>query len=83
IEAGEAAEPFTFGDLRRTIATRLQELGVSMDVRAHLQSHGLGGLLQRHYEKHGYMAEMREALEKLHRYCAGTGKVVAMSKARA
>ncbi|MHB1799092.1 MAG: site-specific integrase [Vulcanimicrobiaceae bacterium] len=81
--AGEAAEPFTFGDLRRTIATRLQELGVSMDVRAHLQSHGLGGLLQRHYEKHDYMAEIHAALEKLHRYVAGTGKVVAMPRARA
>lgn len=83
LAAGETAEPFTFGDLRRTIATRLQELGVPMDVRAHLQSHGLGGLLQKHYEKHSYMAEMREALEKLHRYCTGAGKVLAMPKARA
>lgn len=71
VEAGAATGPFTFGDLRRTIATRLQELGVSVDVRAHLQSHGLGGLLQRHYEKHGYLAEMRDALEKLRRLVAG------------
>ena len=82
LAADETAEPFTFGDLRRTVATRLQELGVSMDVRAHLQSHGLGGLLQKHYEKHSYMVEMREALEKLHRYVASTGKVTIL-KARA
>ena len=82
VEAGEAAEPFTFGDLRRTIATRLQELGVSYDVRAHLQSHGLGGLLQKHYEKHDFMTEMREALERLYRMIAGSrGKVVQLHQA--
>ena len=71
VEAREASGPFTFGDLRRTIATRLQELGASYDVRTQLQSHGLGGLLQKHYEKHDYIAEMREALECLHRVIAG------------
>lgn len=56
---------FTIGDLRRTVETRLAALGISMDVRAQLQSHGLGGLQARHYNRHDYADEKRHALEKL------------------
>ena len=37
-------------------------LGVSSDVRAQIQSHGLGGIQARHYDRHDYMPEKREAL---------------------
>ena len=70
-EAGEAA-PFTAGDLRRTVETRLAALGVSQEVRGQLQSHGLGGVQQRHYDRHSYQSEKREALERL--YDLMTGK---------
>ena len=44
-EAGELEKgPFTAGDLRRTVETRLAAVGVSAEVRAQLQSHGLGGI---------------------------------------
>ena len=33
------------------------------DVRAHLQSHGLGGVQKRHYDRHEYALEKRSALE--------------------
>ncbi|NDY95457.1 site-specific integrase [Wenzhouxiangella limi] len=65
VEAGEAAEPFTLSDLRRTIETRLAAEGVPLEARAHLQSHGLGGLQARHYDKHSYSAEKLAALKKL------------------
>jgi integrase len=50
-------------DVRRTAETTLARLGVSRDVRAQLQSHGLGGVQQRHYDRHDYAAEKRGALE--------------------
>jgi len=68
---------FTPGDLRRTVETRLAAAGVSVDVRAQLQSHGLGGVQARHYDRHDYLAEKRDALETLHRLLtADPGKVV-------
>lgn len=65
-EAGELTHGnFTAGDLRRTVETRLASLGVSADVRAQLQSHGLGGVQARHYDRHDYLEEKLHALEQL------------------
>lgn len=68
--------PFTAGDLRRTVETRLAAAGVSEKVRAHLQSHGLGGVQSRHYDKHEYLDEKRAALETLHRIVTGASATV-------
>jgi hypothetical protein len=46
----------------------LASLGVSRNVRAQLQSHGLGGVQQRHYDRHEYILEKRQALEKWRRH---------------
>jgi len=68
IEAGELpGGPFTVGDLRRTVETRLAEAGVSLEIRAQLQSHGLGGVQSRHYDRADYLSQKREALELLAR----------------
>jgi len=70
--AGELEKgPFTLGDLRRTVETRLAGAGVSTDIRAQLQSHGLGGVQARHYDRHDYLKEKREALELLWRLATG------------
>ena len=53
---------FQMRDLRRTAETHLAALGVSKDIRGQLQSHGLGGIQARHYDKHDYMEEKRAAL---------------------
>ncbi len=37
-------------------------LGIGREVRAQLQSHGLGGVQDRHYDDHDYMPEKRAAL---------------------
>lgn len=63
VHAGEAREPFQLRDLRRTAETMLAGLGVSSDVRAQLQSHGLGGVQARHYDRHTYAPEKRRTLE--------------------
>ncbi len=67
-EAGELpGGDFTVADLRRTVETRLADLGIHSDVRAQLQSHGLGGVQSRHYDRHDYLQEKRAALEALYR----------------
>jgi hypothetical protein len=74
-EAGELDKGlFTAGDIRRTVETRLAALGVSMDVRAQIQSHGLSGVQSRHYDKHDYLEEKRGALKALHRLLTHVGE---------
>jgi hypothetical protein len=81
IEAEECAERFTPADLRRTIETRLAALGVGLEVRAQLQSHGLGGIQARHYDRHNYLPEKRAALEKLRALLTGKAATVTDIKA--
>lgn len=64
IRAQEIRDPFQLRDVRRTVETMLAGLGVSSDIRAQLQSHGLGGIQIRHYDRHDYLAEKRHALGK-------------------
>lgn len=73
---------FTVRDLRRTVETRLAAEGVPTEVRAHLQSHGLGGVQARHYDRHAYAAEKRAALELLHRLATGVAATVTPIKGR-
>jgi hypothetical protein len=83
VEAGELGATFTPGELRITVETRLAAAGVPRETRAQLQSHGLGGVQGRHYDKHDYLAEKRDALEKLRRMLDPAGKVVPLRRARA
>ncbi|MDO9131906.1 MAG: tyrosine-type recombinase/integrase [Hydrogenophaga sp.] len=62
VAAETASGQFQFSDLRRTAETTLASLRVSKDVRAQLQSHGLGGVQARHYDRYEYMDEKRAAL---------------------
>jgi integrase len=86
-QAKEAREDFDLSDLRRTCETMLAALGVPSDVRAQLQSHGLGGVQQRHYDRHEYALEKRETLERWQRHLdavvagASAAKVVPIRKA--
>lgn len=63
VENGEARGMFRGGDLRRTCETMLAQMGISKDIRAQIQSHGLGGVQAVHYDRHDYAAEKRAALE--------------------
>lgn len=59
-------DPFQGRDIRRSVETRLQALGVGREVRAQLLSHGrTSGVQQKHYERHDYLREKAEALRKL------------------
>lgn len=77
VNAREAHEAFTLRDIRRTLETLLASWGVSSDTRKHLQSHGLGGVQQRHYDRYEYLREKSAALKllakRLDRLLAGGG----------
>ena len=62
---GEKIEAFEPKRLRSGIETALASLGVGREIRAQLQSHGLGGVQDRHYDDHDYLAEKRAALQAL------------------
>jgi integrase len=61
---GLVYEPFELRDIRRTCETIMgrSPLKVPKHIRAHIQSHGLGGVQDRHYDRNEYMEEKREAL---------------------
>ena len=77
VEAGEARSPFEMRDIRRTCETMFAAMGISSEVRAQIQSHGLGGVQNRHYDRHSYMAEKREVLVKWVNKLAQTKKASA------
>ena len=47
------------GALRRTAGARMAALGSSSDVRAQIQSHGLGCIQARHNDRRNYMVDFR------------------------
>lgn len=53
----------SFAAIRRTIETQLAAAAVPAIVRAQLQSHDLGGIQARHYDRYDYFEEKRKALE--------------------
>lgn len=63
LEAKAIRVPFHLKDVRRTAETLFARMGISSDVRAQLLSHGLGGVQQRHYNKHDYAHEKQAALD--------------------
>lgn len=62
-QEAQGAQPYSWRDLRRTCETMLAKMGISKDLRAQLQSHGLSGVQDRHYDKHSYINEKQTALE--------------------
>jgi len=68
-------DPFQGRDIRRSVETRLQALGVSREIRAQLLSHGrTTGVQQKHYERHDYLIEKAQALDKLEGHLFGIFK---------
>jgi hypothetical protein len=65
LDAGETEELFTGEVIRKTVETRLTQAGISPHVLAHLLSHGLGGLQERHYQFYDFGPEKEHALKAL------------------
>jgi integrase len=55
--------PFVLHDIRRTVETRLAELGVNKEVRSRILNHDVGEL-QESYQHYSFEAEKRGALQR-------------------
>ena len=64
LAAGEAIEPWTLHDIRRTVATHMVRLGVSMEVVGRVLNHAKAGVTAKVYALHQYEPEKRSALDR-------------------
>lgn len=62
---GDRVPGFTIKRVRSAVETHLAGAGVSKDIRGRLQSHGIGGVQDRHYDGHDYLQEVNAALQVL------------------
>lgn len=69
--------------IRSGVETLLASVGISKDARGRLQSHGISGVQDTHYDAHDYMADKRIALDALYRELtkAKASNVVALKAA--
>jgi integrase len=58
----QSVNPFQPKDFRRTIKTKMGELGVEKSVRDRLQNHALQDVSSRHYDRYDYQKEKLSAL---------------------
>ena len=58
-------KPFGPHDLRRTVATLMQRLGVPLEVIQWSLNHKIGNVTGKHYGQHDFLAERRVAAEKV------------------
>ena len=61
-EAATGIEGFQTKRIRSGVETALAKLKVSKDIRGRLQSHGISGVQDRHYDGHDYLDEKTSAL---------------------
>jgi hypothetical protein len=69
--AGNKISDFAPKRIRSGVETLLAATGVSQDIRGRLQSHGISGVQDRHYNAHDYLAEKRQALDLLYELLDG------------
>jgi hypothetical protein len=58
-------ENFQLKRVRSGIETMLAAAGVTKHIRGQLQSHGIGGVQDQHYDAHEYLPEKRKAMDLL------------------
>jgi len=68
IAAVMGGEMFDLRDIRRTCETHLAKIGISLDTRAQLLSHGISGVQAKHYDRYTYEREKRAALSRWEEY---------------
>lgn len=63
---GDQIPGFTLKRVRSGVETLLSRRKVGKDIRGRLQSHGIAGIQDRHYDAHDYLPEKRRALMTLY-----------------
>ena len=66
---GDKILDFQTKRIRSGVETILASVKISKDTRGRLQSHGISGVQDRHYDGYDYLPELRTALEALERAC--------------
>lgn len=59
---------FTPRDLRRTVKTRMGEIGIDKSIRDRIQNHALTDISTKHYDRYDYLPEKRAAILKWEKY---------------
>jgi len=59
---GHIRSPFCYADIRRTCETLFANYNVPKDIRAQIQSHGLSGVQETHYDRYDYLLQKYDAL---------------------
>lgn len=59
---------FTPRDLRRTVKTRMGEIGIEKSVRDRIQNHAISDVSSKHYDRYDYLPEKKRAIEQWERY---------------
>ncbi len=49
-------------DLRRTVKTRMGEIGIEKSIRDRIQNHALNDVSSTHYDRYDYLIEKRNAI---------------------
>ena len=57
VEASDGIDSFRAKRLRSGVETWLSRKGQTLEVRGHLQSHGVSGVQRRHYDANDFLAE--------------------------
>jgi len=70
----QGIKPFQPKDFRRTIKTKMGELGVEKSVRDRLQNHALQDVSSRHYDRYDYQKEKLSALLTWEKWLLNPGK---------
>ncbi|TAG67600.1 MAG: integrase, partial [Burkholderiales bacterium] len=65
--AVEAIPDFQAKRIRSGVETLLSTAGASLEIRGHLQSHGISGIQKRHYDANDFLPAKLAALETLYR----------------
>lgn len=68
LKCGVISTDFDVRDIRRTFETYLARMKVDDKTRAHLFSHGIGGVQDEHYNLYEYFCEKQEALNMIHAF---------------
>lgn len=58
----DCVSDFSPRDLRRTVKTRMGEIGIEKSIRDRIQNHALNDVSSKHYDRYDYLQEKRAAL---------------------
>jgi integrase len=64
----DSVQGFSPRDLRRTVKTRMGEIGIEKSIRDRIQNHALNDVSSKHYDRYDYLQEKKTALLAWEKY---------------